>query len=180
MDTASMAQTDIFRPQINDVRIRTDMLCNGTMDAALLPEPYALEALLRGNRKNFSTQGLTPRLSAFIVPTWVVRDSSRLRQISLLIDGYQQACKQLNCQQTDSLIMLLRTHCLIPDSIVDTLCAALPRFAPLYAPRKEDADAALQWLRQRGKIRKNYTADSLLFHISLPDTTLWTSKRSEK
>ena len=45
-DTARMARADIFRPQINNVRIRTDMLCNGTMDAAFLPSPFAEEALL--------------------------------------------------------------------------------------------------------------------------------------
>ena len=76
-DTASMARADIFRPQINNVRIRTDMLCNGTMDAAFLPSPFAEEALLRGNTQNFSTKELTPRLVAFVASEAATTDSTR-------------------------------------------------------------------------------------------------------
>ena len=160
MDTASMAQTDIFRPQINDVRIRTDMLCNGTMDAAFLPEPYATEARLRGNMQNFTTQGLHPQLAAFLVPTWVTRDSTRLRQLRLLFQGYAQAVTL-----RDSLPPLLRQLCLVPDTMVDTLARMLPPVAPLRRPTTDDAAAALRWLGTRDKARRGYVTDTLIFDI---------------
>lgn len=161
-DTARLAQDDIFRPQINDVRIRIDMLCNGTMDAAFLPEPYALEARLRGNNLNFSTQGLSPRLAAMVVPTWVLRDSTRRHQVQLLLQGYEEACSLT----TDSLPDLLRRYCQTPDSLTDTIARALQHtFHPTVLPQKADADAALQWLRTRGKARRNYTTDTLIFDL---------------
>ena len=176
MDTASMAQTDIFRPQINNVRIRTDMLCNGTMDAALLPEPYATETRLRGNRENFSTKNLKPRLAALVVPSHVINDSSRMQQISLLMEGYQLACDRMNAQQDVCLPELLKSLCVIPDTLIDTLYRSLPPFQHLRAPHQEDAETALTWLRGRGKMRRSYRIDSLLYHISSFDTAQWNSK----
>lgn len=161
MDSARMAQTDIFRPQINNVRIRTDMLCNGTMDAALLPEPYALEARLRGGNQNFNTLGLQPRLTALVAPTAVLRDTARLRQLELLFEGYEQA-RAL----TDSLPTLLRQLCLVPDSLADTIARALPILPPLDQPHQADADAALRWLGTRGKARKGYKADTLIHPLT--------------
>ena len=161
MDSARMEQTAIFRPQINDVRIRTDMICNGTMDAAFLPEPFACEARLRGNVSNFSTRQLQPRLGAFLVPTWVLNDTTRTRQLRLLFQGYEEA-RQLR----DSIPSLLRQLCQTPDSIVDSIARALPAFAPLGRPSEEDAEAALRWLRTRDKAKSKYTTDTLItdFH----------------
>ena len=161
MDSARMEQTAVFRPQINDVRIRTDMICNGTMDAGFLPEPYATEARLRGNARNFSTRGLQPCLGAYVVPSWVLSDSSRTRQLQLLFQGYEEA-RTLR----DSLPGLLRDLCFTPDSIVDSVARAIPAFPKLTPPSKNDAEAALRWLRSRDKARNKYTTDTLItdFH----------------
>ena len=161
MDSARMAQTDIFRPQINSVRIRTDMLCNGTMDAALLPQPFALEALLRGHVGNFNTEGLQPRLAALLVPTTVLADTTRRHQLRLLLQGYDQAVTL-----RDSLPQLLRQLCQIPDTLTDTIARALPVMPPLAEPRQADADAALQWIATRGKARKGYKPDTLIQTIT--------------
>ena len=161
MDSARMDQASIFRPQINNVRIRTDMVCNGTMDAAFLPEPYAMEARLRGNTCCFSTQGLKPQLGAYLVPTWVTRDSTRLHQLRLLFQGYNEALSL-----PDSLPSLMHELCMVPDSLVDTIATSLSTFLPLKRPEQEDAQAALRWLRSRGKAQRNYTTDTLItdFH----------------
>ncbi len=164
MDSSRMAQTDIFRPQINDVRIRTDMLCNGTMDAVFLPEPYATEALLRGNNKNFSTEGLHPQLGALLTPTWVLRDSTRTAQLRLLFQGYNEAVSLCRDKQNlrDSIPNLLRTLCHIPDTMTDTISRSLPAFPVLQTPSSADATAALRWLSTRGKARKDYSTDTLI------------------
>lgn len=166
-DTAKLARADIFRPQINNVRIRTDMLCNSTMDAAFLPEPYASEALLRGNIKNFSTECLSPRLVAFIAPETVLEDSTRNQQIRLLFKGYDIAAEQLRNQKQSALLAVLyKELCLIPDSLIDTLVHSPINMPPLTSPQQADADAALRWLRTRGKVRDEYAADSIISSFS--------------
>ena len=166
-DTARMARADIFRPQINNVRIRTDMLCNGTMDAAFLPSPFAEEALLRGNTQNFSTKELTPRLVAFVASEAATTDSTRRRQLQLFCQGYDEAVELLNKGGVkDTLAAMYKQLCQTPDTLIDTLLKATSHFTPLRAPQQSDAEAALQWLKSRGKVKKGYSADSLLLPLT--------------
>ncbi|MBR0273209.1 MAG: ABC transporter substrate-binding protein [Bacteroidaceae bacterium] len=165
-DTARMARDDIFRPQINDVRIRTDMLCNGTMDAAFLPAPYAQEALLRGNKSNFTTCSLQPRLTAFVASEAATKDSTRIRQMQLFFQGYNEAVTALNGGGVhDTLVVMYKQLILTPDSLIDSLLCTTPRYAPVTAPQRSDAETALRWLQTRGKVRQGYSPDSLLFPI---------------
>ena len=166
-DTARMARADIFRPQINNVRIRTDMLCNGTMDAAFLPSPFAEEALLRGNTLNFTTRDLSPRLTAFVATEKAATDTARQRQMRLFFQGYDEAVEALNKGGIrDTLVEMYKELFLTPDTLIDSVLRATPRYMPIDRPRASDAEAALQWLRSRGKVRKGYSADSLLLPLT--------------
>ncbi len=164
-DSARMEQSAIFRPQINNVRIRTDMLCNGTMDAAFLPEPYAHESILRGNHLQFTTRSKAPQLAAFVVPERVLRDTLRQQQLRLLLKGYDQVCDQWKDFSPEMLKRWLRTRCLIPDTLSDSITKHLPEPVRLRPVRSDDATAAYIWLQQRDKIKKGYTTDSLIFNI---------------
>lgn len=166
-DSASMRRADIFRPQINDVRIRTDMLCNGTMDAAFLPEPYASEALMRGNKRNFTTFQQSPRLAVLLACSDALADTARLRQLRLLLQGYDEVQRRFNDTPaiSDSLRPLLHELCLTPDTLIDSLILRLPKFQPLSSPQQTDVDAALQWLNGRGKVKKGYAADTLIHDL---------------
>ena len=165
-DTASLQRADIFRPQINNVRIRTDMLCNGTMDAVFLPEPYASEALLRGNNLNFTTKGLKPQLVVLLATRDAMNDTSRRQQINLLLQGYNQAISLADSlpAMRDSLASVIRSLCLTPDSLVDSLALRMPRFLPLATPQTADIETVMQWLRSRDKIKKGYQPDSLIWN----------------
>ena len=163
-DSARLARADIFRPQINNVRIRTDMLCNGTMDAAFLPAPYAQEALLRGNKSNFTTNSLQPRLTVFVASEAAITDSTRVRQMQLFFQGYNEAVAALNDGgERDTLVAMYKQLFLTPDSLIDSLLRATPRYVPVTTPQRSDADAALRWLQSRGKVRQGYSPDHLIF-----------------
>ena len=167
-DTASFQRSDIFRPQINNLRIRTDMLCNGTMDAVFLPEPFASEALVRGNTLNFSTKELTPCLVALVATQQALNDTTRRQQIDLLLKGYDEAVELLanTTAIRDSIPKLLRELCLTPDSMTDSLTRRLPRFVPIAKPQSTDVEEVVKWLRSRDKIKKGYTADSLIMPLN--------------
>lgn len=162
-DSAAIRRADIFRPQINDVRIRTDMLCNGTMDAAFLPEPYATEALQRGHHKNFSTNGLSPKLVVLLATGKALNNVDRQHQIELLLKGYTQAIARdaKHSAVRDSLPSILNDFCQTPDSLISRVIGSMPPFQPLSSPKGSDAEAALKWLQGRGKIKKGHTIDSL-------------------
>ena len=161
-DTARLERDEIFRPQINDIRLRTDMLCAGTMDAAFLPEPYASEARLRGNTSHLDTRELTPRLTCFAVASWTLRDSTRKAQMDLLWQGYEQAEEEINAGQRDSVAVWLRQVCLTPDTLVGRIVQDLPQLEPLTKPRQRDIETALQWLESRQKRHETYSARHLV------------------
>lgn len=166
-DTAQLARADIFRPQINNVRIRTDMICNNTMDAAFLPAPYAQEALMRGHRQNFTTKKLSPRLTVFVAKETAVKDSTRCQQIRLFLKGYDIAAEALNgTVNTGSLTDLYKRLYQTPDSLLDTLFKKPLPYVPVTSPQLNDAEAALQWLKSRGQIHKGYSLDSLLYDLT--------------
>lgn len=47
---AGLHPDDLLHPQINDLSVRVQMLTNGQIDAAMLPEPYATQARSIGHR----------------------------------------------------------------------------------------------------------------------------------
>ena len=140
MTEACMELDEIFRPQINDIRLRTDMILNGTMDAALLPEPFSTEAIEAGHRAIFSTKDRLPQLAAFIIPTWVTTDESRMQQLSLLFKGYNMAVERLNADENKQLT-----------------------YMPLRAVHQADVDSAWVWLQRREQARNGYSTSKLVF-----------------
>lgn len=50
LDTLKPKKQQAFIIQVEGLKVRTDMLCSGNVDAALLPEPYATQAQKAGAR----------------------------------------------------------------------------------------------------------------------------------
>ena len=165
-DTAGIERDAVFRPQINDVAVRTAMLINGTMDAAFLPEPYATQMTLLGANRHLATRNLKPRLTAFAASAEALADTTRLKQMLRCLQAYDIAVERLNAYGRDSLPTMLRQLCDIPDSLADTLAIMLPPFSRIDSVRNEDARIALQWLRERGRARQDYTTDSLIRNLT--------------
>ena len=161
-DSASLVRDYIFRPQINSLRIRRDMILNNTMDAAFFPEPYATQLRLQGNQSHLSTRGQSPRLGAWLIPVRVSTDTVRMTQVKLLWQAYNRAADRLNAHSTDSLNHILHGIYGVPDSLCDTISLLLPHFTHIGPPQQSDADAALQWLKGRNQCRKGYLADTLI------------------
>lgn len=174
-DSAALQRDDIFRPQINSLRVRRGMILNNTMDAAFFPEPYTTQLRLQGNHVHFPTQGQSPQLGAWLIPTRVYTDATRTKQILKLWQAYNRAADRLNAhrtdrqrsEHTDSLARILQRTYEVPDSLCDTLLHLLPRFSRIAAPQRADVDAALLWLKARKQVRKGYNADTL-FRELLP------------
>ena len=152
-DTAALMRDDIFRPQINSLRIRRDMILNNTMDAAFFPEPYATQLRLQGNHTHFPTRGKQPRLGAWLVPEQVMADAKREGELKRLWEAYNLAADRLNNHHTDSVANIYRRIYGVPDSLCDTLLYLLPHFKHKEAVNEADREAALQWLKERKQIK---------------------------
>ncbi len=152
-EQAGLELSDIYRPQVNDLRLRTDMLLGALVDAALLPEPYATEARVEGNPEVFATPDSVPGFNCFVItdaPDTARTKAERIRegQVSLFLRAYDEAVGLLNKQpNADTLRAILTRHYGLNDNVIDTL--RLPKLPLLRKPSEENRRKAAQWMTDR-------------------------------
>jgi hypothetical protein len=159
-DSLHFSGMDVFRPQVNDVILRTDMLCNNMLDAAFLPEPYASRTKADGHIAIYGSRQNNLGLTGLMITAEAANDSSRREQTRLLIEGYNQAAKQLNAQlTTDSLRTRLASLCQLKAHVIDGLPPL--RFQPLGLHTRIQTDTVAAWVRRR-KPASRYSGDTLI------------------
>ncbi len=147
-ELGGMEQTDIYRPQFNDAMLRTTMVVNQLIDAAIVPEPYATVAVLKGNKLIFSTPDSVDGFNCFAMPREVALDSLKLKQSDLFLKSYKQAVKELNKEpDMDSLRVIFKTYYGLTDEVIDSL--ALPKLRHLKEPSEENRRDAAKWVTER-------------------------------
>lgn len=152
MQEAGLPQSAIYRPQFNDLALRASMLTNQLIDAALLPEPFATQVWLQGNRKIYETPDSAPPLQCLAMPKAWTKDSLRTRQQRQFAEAYNRAARQLNeSPQKDSLRNILRQDYGQSDAVIDSL--RLPHFPSLAPPDAKARKQAEDWLNDRLKIK---------------------------
>ncbi len=117
---AGLKETDVYQAQINDFGIRTDMLTEAQVDAALLPEPYATCAMLRGHRVVWSAPDSISR-SALCFRSEVLKNPRKLQQADLLKKVYARAAADLNRRGTHAADSALIKVYHLPSQVIDTL-----------------------------------------------------------
>lgn len=154
-----LEQTSIYRPQINDIQLRLSMLSEQLVDAALLPEPYATQAIMKGNRCIFTSNDSSLTLACMTIRKNVLTDTMRMAQIRKFFKAYNCAVDQLNGEKCRHEIVrnIFRGQYALPDEVIDSL--KLPVFRHARMPLNKDIDVAAQWLQSRerpiGKIRRD-------------------------
>lgn len=91
---ANYTTTDLNKPQINNLRIRCEMVNQNQYDGALLPEPYASECEARGGRRLIGTPDLGLNLSAVVVRDSIYKKNKTT--IQSLMTAWDMACTQMN------------------------------------------------------------------------------------
>lgn len=160
MKQAGLEQSAVYRPQINDVQLRTTMLEEQLVDAALLPQPYAQRAELSGNKGIASQRKTQGAFACIASQRQNLSDSLRSTQIRMFIKAYNEAVKELNGQPKAKVIrQFFVEHCAIPASMADSL--TVPQFTQAALPKADLADIALAWLQERERRVPQIVRDSL-------------------
>lgn len=87
---------DVFRIQINDVKIRLRMLLNNEMDAMLLPEPQATTARLWKNTVLMDAANEDIHLGVIAFSAKALENENRKEQLKRFIKVYNQTCDSIN------------------------------------------------------------------------------------
>ena len=150
---------DIYRPQINDIQLRTTMLMEQLVDGAFLPEPYATLAAWRGHRRLFTTNDSAPSFACLAIRHSLLEDDRRIAQVEKFVSVYNLAANQiLTSPNRDTLRSILLQDYQLPRELADTTWAiTLGRL-----PRETETKAAYKWLNSRERRIKPVAIDSLV------------------
>ncbi|MCF0195650.1 MAG: ABC transporter substrate-binding protein [Bacteroidaceae bacterium] len=156
IDSTALTFYDVFRAQINDVKLRSEMLRTGLMDAAILTEPYATWALNAGSRKLSQTKDGLYANAVWVVTDSLRNDKRKQQQIELFATIYNRAVDAMNAgEKTDTVRAILIQDFAIPKEVADTL--RLPLLQPWEAPDSaRQLRQALDWLHGRNALPAEY------------------------
>lgn len=164
LDSASMGQDDVFRPQINNVILRAGMMSTGLLEGAMMGEPYSTWMAMEGNKRLFRSKRQPPRLGAWVLADTVRTDSFRTAQIKTFISILETATAKLNNgEQADSVRKILIREYGIPPLVADSI--KLARLAMPSQVSEDDLSAACQWLTGRKAMPKDFKKDSFITNI---------------
>lgn len=150
----------IYHPQINDIVLRYNMLSNATTDAAFLPEPYATQARLNGDRSIYDSGKQNIFLMAFMINEAVLNDKKIKEQAKLLIKGYNQAVEQINKNVNHDVVRDVLMSWGIDQQTIDSL--SFPVFSRAQAVSCKDMEIAAKFIRSRALVDAAFNVEGVL------------------
>ena len=144
VDSAKLKQTDVFRIPVNDVLVRMLMLRNNEMDAVMVTEPQATEALLFKHKKLKDSRDMGLNMGAIVFKAKTLSDKTRKKQYDVFLKAYNMACDSINQKGVKHYADLIKKYTKADEKVIE----ALPklRFEHAAPPRQKDIDAARKWL----------------------------------
>ena len=163
LDSANVNFDDVFRPQINDVKLRGKMLRTGLLEGAMLEEPYASWAFTEGNKELFHAPD-SLCFSVWIMADSLRKDKRKKEQIRLFAIACQTAAENISQGlHSDTLRTILKEEYGLPDSVADSIQLPPPTIK-LCQPRQKDVEEATQWLSEKGRLPKKFTPETFIFN----------------
>ncbi len=146
---------DVNKEFISAIPLRREMLLQGQIDAACLPEPLGALSVEQGASKvtDSEEEDLTP--SVIIFTQEAIED--KRESVELFYHAYGETAELINpdpSQYNDLLLEKLR----FPEEIIDTY--EIPYFAQPFIPDEEDAEKYLNWLE--GRVDRDLTFEDLV------------------
>lgn len=148
VDSAKLKTERVFRIQVNDVNIRLKMLENNEMDALLLTEPQATQALLQKHKVILDTRKEDIQMGALVFRTKGMDAAARTKQMAVFLKGYNDACDSINHYGVRHYQDVIRKYYTISEPALKALPDTL-KFEHAHAPRQKDIERAQQWLSKK-------------------------------
>lgn len=148
---------EVEKVEIAKIPLRLEMLRNGEIDAAVLPEPFATMALESGLVSLISTKELGINLTGIAL----TRDAAERKEtLDLLHQGYNLGVQYMQQHPRAEWVKVLSQELGIPESV--GLSMELPDFSPAMPPMEQDLAAMNAWLKSKKLVDESYSSQQLL------------------
>lgn len=149
---------DINKVIVPQIPARLEMLQNGKIAAATLPDPLATLAIKNGGKLvNSSDQlGINPGVMLFTTTATKKKE----QQIQAMYRAYNKAVDYVNSEPLENYIELVIEKSGFPPAIKGAL--VLPQYQKAVAPKPRDVEEVIAWLKQKALIQQDYTYQDLV------------------
>lgn len=160
--TQNMAEGSLNKVVIPQIPTRLEMLQNGKLAAATLPEPMGSIAISNGCHYVTGSDELGINPGVFMFTAKSVE--SKKAELQAFYRAYNKAVKYLNDTNPDEYMDLVIQKCGFPESAKAAL--KLPKYHEAALPKESDVVDCLKWMNQKELIKQNYTYDDIVVDIN--------------
>ena len=158
----NMPEGSINKVVIPQIPTRLEMLQNGKLAAATLPEPMGSIAVANGCKfiTDSETLGINPGVMMF---TAKAVDGKRA-ELQAFYRAYNKAVKYLNEHPQEEYIDLIIEKSGFPAAAKTAL--KLPKYREAGLPAEKDVTECISWMNQKGLIKNAYSYDELVADLN--------------
>jgi NitT/TauT family transport system substrate-binding protein len=150
---------DINKTVIKDMPARLEMLQNGKIDAATLPEPLASVAVKNGATLLNSSDKLGINPGVLLFTTKATQDKSV--EIAAFYKAYNSAVEYLQKEPVGNYIDALIKDAGFPEDVKGTI--KLPSYSKAVMVGEKDFTNVIKWLKEKQLIKNEYKFAELIY-----------------
>ena len=162
MASQNMAEDSINKVVIPQIPTRLEMLQNGKLAAATLPEPMGSIAIANGCRfvTDSEEMGVNPGVMMFTAKA----ATDKKAELQAFYRAYNKAVKYLNEHPQDEYMDLVIEKSGFPAAAKAAL--KLPKYREAGLPAAQDVSECISWMVQKELIKQSYTYDELVTDLN--------------
>ena len=149
---AQLTAADINKTVIPQIPARLEMLQNGKIAAATLPDPLASVAVKNGGKVISTSEQLGINPGVMLFTSRAVKDKEQ--EIQAMYRAYNKAVAYLAREPLDSYLDLVIEKAGFPQEVKGAL--VLPKYKQATAPQQKDVDDVIAWMQARQLIQQKY------------------------
>ena len=166
MRQAGVPEDQIKVEEVKKVPVRFELLMQGKLKAAALPEPFLSLAVLQGAKlladdtanapAGFGTENLSQTILLF--SDSFLRKDGGLESETAILESWDQAVELIN-ENPDAYRAMLVDKAKVPEPLKDTY--AVNQYPASQLPTGDQVKAVTEWMKGRGYLKKDVTFTDL-------------------
>lgn len=158
LEASQLSPDDVKKIAIPKLPTRLEMLQNGKIDAAILPEPLAGLAVKNGAKVLISTDQLANKAGAIAFTSKSLHENPQ--EIKAVFRAYNDGVEYLQEEALSDYIDFLIAEQGFPAAVKDSI--ELPQYTKAELPDEQILTDVVQWLKAKDFIKENYEYKDLV------------------
>ena len=159
LQASNLKIEDVKKMSIPEIPVRLEMLQNGKVDAATLPEPLATVAIKNGASLINSTSklGINPGIIAFSQKSIDTKGN----EIAAVYRAYNRAIEYIQNNKPSDYMDVVIKAAGFPEGVKDDL--VLPEYKKAEMPSEKEIKDVIEWMKDKKLIKNDYKISELIY-----------------